>query len=90
MKFCRTCRDLHPTYTYHGVTLVVCPAVETDTLHAVAETPPTRKDLIDELKLLAKSCDKEAAHGRADDILLELINDPIVTQAFKDANYWYA
>lgn len=65
MKFCRTCRDLHPTYTYNGVTLVVCPAVELDMLHAVAETPPTRKDLID--------------------ILLELINDPVVTQAFKDA-----
>ena len=34
--------------------------------------------------------DAEEDHGRADDILLELLNDPEVTEAFNEIEKWYA
>lgn len=34
--------------------------------------------------------DPEADHGKADDLLLEFINDKEVTEAFNDIDKWYA
>jgi len=34
--------------------------------------------------------DAEVAHGKADDLLLEYINDKQITEAFKKIERWYA
>ena len=51
-----------------------------------------RAHVLKELRALAqdKDGDHEANHGRADDLLLELIDDDEVTDAFKRIKKWYA
>ena len=50
----------------------------------------TKKDLIRRLKKLQDCGDTEIAHGQADDLLLEFINDEKVREAFDDIPKWYA
>jgi len=52
----------------------------------------TKKQLKEKLEFIAKNMnrDPEAAHGRADDALLEYINDKDITNAFSNVNKWYA
>jgi hypothetical protein len=50
----------------------------------------TKEELIKELKELKDLGDPEIAHGRADDALLNYINDAEVTDAFNSIEMWYA
>jgi hypothetical protein len=50
----------------------------------------TKDDLIAKLKECALMGDEERAHSNADDLLLEYINDPAVTEAFDSIDKWYA
>lgn len=50
----------------------------------------TIETLIKELKALADSKDPERAHGTADDLLIEFINNPEVKEAFDNIEKWYA
>lgn len=49
-----------------------------------------KQDLLDKLKLLEQSGDYEAAHFDADRMLLQYINDPDISEAFKSVPKWYA
>lgn len=49
-----------------------------------------KKELIEKLKLLVRIGDPEAAHGNADDLLIEYINDLEVKDAFDEIEKWYA
>ncbi len=49
----------------------------------------TRPELIEKLYTLIDIKDKESAHAKADNWLLEYINDPHVTALFKERNFWY-
>ena len=55
------------------------------------ENEMTKQELLD-LLARAKECDgdPEAAHGMADDALINFINDPDVATAFDSINKWYA
>jgi hypothetical protein len=46
--------------------------------------------IIKELLDMAQSYDPESAHGQADDLLLEWIDDPDVTAAYNAIEKWYA
>ena len=50
----------------------------------------TIDELIKQLKALQSGFDKESSHVQADQLLLEFIDDPRVTEAFKDIDKWYA
>ena len=50
----------------------------------------TKEQAIKELESLNKTHDCESGHSRADEILLELINDPEVKAAFDNVDKWYA
>jgi hypothetical protein len=50
----------------------------------------TRDDLITRLTNLMTTTDKESAHIEADDLLLEYINDKVITQAFEMISKWYS
>jgi hypothetical protein len=45
---------------------------------------------LEELKKLAKSRDTEAAHSQADAILLALIDDTEIDDAYGEVPKWYA
>ncbi len=52
----------------------------------------TKEELINKLNQLSidSKSDEEIAHCSADEVLLEFINDPEVTKAFKSIKKWYA
>lgn len=50
----------------------------------------TREDLIEELQALKGAADPEAAHARADALLIMFIDDDEVKEAFKAVPRWYA
>ncbi len=52
----------------------------------------TKSELIEKLKSLAELSehDEERAHGEADEVLLQYINDPDVSEAFEKIDRWYA
>jgi hypothetical protein len=50
----------------------------------------TIDELIKQLKALQGEFDKEGSHKQADQLLLEFIDDPRVTEAFEDIDKWYA
>lgn len=50
----------------------------------------TIETLIKELKALADSRDTEVAHYRADELLIEFINNPEVKETFDNIKKWYA
>jgi hypothetical protein len=50
----------------------------------------TKPKLIERLKALAEETDRETAHCRADDALLEYINSKEVHEAFDAIEKWYA
>lgn len=49
-----------------------------------------RQKLLTTLRELAKLGDAEVAHGKADDALLDYINDEEVRQAYDAIDKWYA
>lgn len=49
----------------------------------------TKAKLILELKKL-KGADPEAEHSRADDLLIDFIDDEDIKRAFNNVNKWYA
>jgi hypothetical protein len=52
--------------------------------------PITKEELLVRLSILAKHDDPEVAHGEADDLLIEYINDPEIKEAFGKIDKWYA
>lgn len=50
----------------------------------------TIEELIERLRSWHGPQDEEVAHGAADRLLLEYINDPRVTEAFEAIEKWYA
>lgn len=48
-----------------------------------------KQELIDKLKEFAKAETPEYKHAEADDLLLEYINDPEITEAFDSIDKWY-
>ena len=56
----------------------------------------TKKKLLEQLNKLKTrktefgSLDKEANHSDADDLLIEYINDPKITEAYNKIEKWYA
>jgi len=50
----------------------------------------TREEAVEKLTLLKNDADTEEAHIRADYILLELINNEEVTNAYNKIHKWYA
>ncbi len=50
----------------------------------------TKQELIEKLKELAKSSDTEEAHGGADQLLIDFINDEEITEAYDSIKKWYA
>ena len=52
----------------------------------------TRTEALAELVRLKEVGDKdpEEAHSKADGVLLDLINDDEITEAFQDIDKWYA
>lgn len=54
--------------------------------------PKTKAELAARLREIAvnSSGDPESAHGEADGLLLNYINDPAVTEAFNSVEKWYA
>ena len=49
-----------------------------------------KNKLINELTILQSDDDNEEAHKKADNLLLEFINDEEITSAFEDVPRWYA
>ena len=49
-----------------------------------------KNELLRKLKLLEKDGDTETAHATADDLLLEWIDDPEITEAYNRIDKWYA
>lgn len=53
--------------------------------------PPTRDEVLARLRALGgPQADPECAHGEADDLLLALLNDPEITDAYEAITRWYA
>jgi len=50
----------------------------------------TKEELLSILKELQENGDQEIAHAKADDALLEYINDEDVSKAFEEIDKWYA
>lgn len=50
----------------------------------------TKAELLASLRALHGDRDTEAAHSLADDLLVEYIDDPEITEAFKAVEKWYA
>jgi len=50
----------------------------------------TKQELVEKLKSLQGDTDCEIAHGEADDLLLEFIDDKDVSEAFDKIDKWYA
>lgn len=50
----------------------------------------TKEELIERLEALQQDGDTEYQHGEADDLLIEWINDPEVTEAYAKIKKWYA
>ncbi len=49
-----------------------------------------KKDLLKILDACAANGDKEAAHGNADDALIDFINDADIRAAYENIEKWYA
>lgn len=50
----------------------------------------TKEELIEKLKDLQDGDDTENLHIKADDLLLEFINDPAISEEYKKIDKWYA
>jgi hypothetical protein len=50
----------------------------------------TRDELLAILKECAADDDAEMAHGRADDALIDYINDPEIAAVYESIEKWYA
>lgn len=50
----------------------------------------TTKDLVEKLDALSEGNDPEWDHEQADQLLLDFIDDPEVTNAFYSIRKWYA
>lgn len=50
----------------------------------------TREEALERLKKAAEDGDTEAAHADADDVLLDLIDDPEIRAAYDAVDKWYA
>ena len=50
----------------------------------------TKEELLQKLKECAEDSDTEQRHIDADNALLDYINDPAVTEAFRKLPKWYA
>ena len=50
----------------------------------------TKEELIKKLKEECNTDDPEMDHIKADRLLLEFIDDELVTEAFKNIEMWYA
>ena len=57
---------------------------------SMTEKKLTKRTLLKRLRELAQDDDKERAHEYADDLLLEYIGDPKITETFKTGHWWYA
>lgn len=49
-----------------------------------------KEELLKRLKELQGEGDTEAAHSIADNLLIEFINDPDITEAYEAIDKWYA
>lgn len=49
-----------------------------------------KKELIEKLVALHETKDPEWAHGSADTLLIEYINDPEIAAAYDKIHKWYA
>ncbi len=49
-----------------------------------------KEELVKELKALQNGGDEESDHARADNLLLEYINDEEVDEAFDKIEKWYS
>lgn len=50
----------------------------------------TRDELLQQLRKLAQDPDRESAHSKADDLLLEYIDDEEISEAFNSQEMWAA
>ncbi len=50
----------------------------------------SKEELLKIFDELSSGIDPESAHSKADDILLQFINDAEVSAAYKDIPRWYA
>lgn len=50
----------------------------------------TKEELLTTLKKCKEDIDTECAHSEADDALIEFINDPDITEAYRSIAKWYA
>ena len=50
----------------------------------------TREELIEKLQSLEEDTDFELTHQEADELLIQYINDPEVTEAYDALLKWYA
>lgn len=49
----------------------------------------SRSDLITELKELSTMKDSEIAHARADELIMNYVNDPEIEKIFEEVPKWY-
>ncbi len=50
----------------------------------------TKQELIEKLKELHDNFDVEVAHVKADDLIIEFINDEEIKEAYDNVPKWYA
>jgi len=53
-------------------------------------TKLTKQEAIKQLKHISKNYDTECAHSFADDVLLKLIDDEEIKEAYDSVPKWYA
>jgi hypothetical protein len=50
----------------------------------------SKDELLEQLRELVNESDREMAHSKADDLLLEYIGDEEITEAFNSQEMWMA
>lgn len=50
----------------------------------------TKDELLERLRECAQDSDREAAHGAADEALLDYIDDFEITDTYNEVDKWYA
>lgn len=78
-----------PEYKYYVVNMDE-PYV--DKIKAIIEkgdSKISRSDLITELKELSTMKDSEIAHARADELVMNYVNDPEIEKIFEEVPKWY-
>lgn len=54
------------------------------------KTKLTKRKLLKQLRALKNTGDTERDHVQADNLLIEYIDDPLITKAYDDLDKWYA